>query len=125
MEDYEMTDRVSNGSKYRYKRNYNNIGNSDSCYYNPKPEKRMKFSTGNSTNEPRINFPVYIMNYQNTSNDIEMNPVLKAESIKKYLPNNNFRSHSDKVKQQLAKYHSEMKQGDSKTLFNYYDCCSK
>jgi hypothetical protein len=53
MEDYEMMDRLSIGSKYRYKRTFNDLMPSDSDNFS-KTEKKIKY-VDNSDNKLTFN----------------------------------------------------------------------
>jgi hypothetical protein len=123
MEDYDMTDRLSSGSsKYRYKRNYTHLDNSESS--NNKPIRRMKYDDVAGSDQ-RLTFQSHL-NPINSFNDVEMTPISRPESIRRYNYINPYRSTlSDKVKNELSKYQTQVKQSDSNQLVNYYDCCEK
>jgi hypothetical protein len=77
MEDYEMTDRINSGSKYRYKRNYSNFTQTDNM---TRTERRAKYP---NNLDMRLTFTGYKTNKINSSKDIDMLPVLRSDDSRK------------------------------------------
>jgi hypothetical protein len=43
----------------------------------------MNYSSGANTNKNKVNYPVFNMNHSAFSNDVEMTPITRVESVKK------------------------------------------